>query len=363
MDPPRHTDGNNRLCSLLFFSAIRLSPATAFSFGAARSPHHARRTDGVMVGCERKRATTREKMAPPWQHNAFAKESLSRCFVSLTTNEMEQSLEELGVSARMEAQAAGNGWMPTKPAMLPIASTVDDENDPFQGRIMSPLEAWLLSALDSYYMASQKLKCPFFRRRCGDALDNVEAFLLEAGAVRKCFVPVLQRCRPVLGAPDKTKNLPMADLLDAIRRDWTIGKGYYIHGKLSTHIYRDECEFSGPDPDMPVVGLRKYLGVAPLLFDQKKSWTKLHRLEIASSHEIRASWTMRATLRLPWRPELSEWSGTTTYHVGEQDGLIYRHVETWDLTVWQAFMEILPWKKKSQQTNGTIAEHTTEFIT
>ena len=70
---------------------------------------------------------------------------------------------------------------------------------------------------------------------------------------------------------------------------------------------------------------------------------------------ILAHWRMKGVLRLPWRPALPVVTGTTTYH-RDADGLIYRHAETWDMTVLQAFLYTLwpqlakrIWKTQQQQ--------------
>ncbi|KAL3918587.1 MAG: hypothetical protein SGILL_004165, partial [Bacillariaceae sp.] len=121
----------------------------------------------------------------------------------------------------------------------------------------------------------------------------------------------------------KYKGLALDQVYDHILQDWkpdTDGKGYYVTGKLTTPIYRDDCWFLGPDPDMPIHGLRKYVGVAAHLFDYDTSSARLEGLEMVlpcssendnasesrhSDHPtIIAKWTMSGILRLPWRPAL-----------------------------------------------------------
>ena len=53
--------------------------------------------------------------------------------------------------------------------------------------ILSPLEAWLLSHMDRWYKQSQSLKCPFLRRRFGDALDNLETTIKYTLIRRECW--------------------------------------------------------------------------------------------------------------------------------------------------------------------------------
>eukprot|EP00537_Pseudo-nitzschia_pungens_P003270 CAMPEP_0172360766 /NCGR_PEP_ID=MMETSP1060-20121228/4740_1 /TAXON_ID=37318 /ORGANISM="Pseudo-nitzschia pungens, Strain cf. cingulata" /LENGTH=543 /DNA_ID=CAMNT_0013082847 /DNA_START=162 /DNA_END=1796 /DNA_ORIENTATION=- len=162
-------------------------------------------------------------------------------------------------------------------------------------------------------------------------------------------------------------------------------KGYYVTGRLSRHIYRDDCEFRSPDPDLPIRGLRKYVGVAPMLFSTKASHSKLLSLEELKADDrgrvlqqerqqqhqqqhgdnnnnneygvdkdipdatitstiLRATWKMSVTINLPWKPQLSEFTGSTLYFL-DQDHLIARHQETWDISVWDAFLEMMNVKK------------------
>jgi hypothetical protein len=219
---------------------------------------------------------------------------------------------------------------------------------------LSPLEAWCLSRLDRWYSTSQSLKCPFFRRRSGDLLDTLEL------AVK--HVIIRKECWPLMGPPQahrpagtnkktnsiKYNGLSLSQLYVLVLDDWkpeTDGKGYYITGKLTTQIYRDDCLFLGPDPDMPIHGLRKYVGVASHLFDYDTSRATLHSLDTVlddfdTCQALVAKWTMSGILRLPWKPSLPTFSGQTTYHIDE-GGLIFCHEEKWDCSVIRAFCHTL----------------------
>jgi hypothetical protein len=146
-------------------------------------------------------------------------------------------------------------------------------------------------------------------------------------------------------------------------------KGYYITGKMNTTIYRDDCWFDGPDPDMPVRGVRKYLNAASQLFDKSASTAELLSLKIGTEDTalrsrswfaawmpssrsftttksaqkattIVARWKLKGVLQLPWHPSLPEWKGTTIYHLDE-DHLVYKHEEHWDISVARAFTQTL----------------------
>lgn len=222
--------------------------------------------------------------------------------------------------------------------------------------LFSPWELWCAQQLKRKYEQALSIKCPFFRRRAADFLDASDMVIRFIVYRHKSlpFSPPGWKCQN----DDRPKQIGISqsELLATIRRDWRedTNKGYYITGKLTTMVYRDDVIFDGPDPDMPVRGLRKYLNAASQLFEHSKSRSELLSLEILSIDEgdvnnfykskdnavIVARWKMQGVLRLPWKPAVPEWTGTTTYYI-DQDGLIYRHEETWDKSVLRAFLETL----------------------
>ena len=209
---------------------------------------------------------------------------------------------------------------------------------------LSPLEVWCLSCLDRCYHRSQSIKCPFLRRRYGDFLDNVETLMK--------YTIIRPQCRSLMEPPQawrpagtnkklhgiKYKGLSLEELRSIVLHDWRpkAGKGYYITGKVTTACYRDDCLFTGPDPDMPIRGLRKYIGVAAHLFDFDESCAALKALKVVDDHTLVAEWQLRGILRLPWHPSLPTFSGKTVYHV-DTDGLIKHHEEFWNISVAHAF--------------------------
>ncbi|MGF1460659.1 MAG: DUF2358 domain-containing protein [Leptolyngbyaceae cyanobacterium] len=54
----------------------------------------------------------------------------------------------------------------------------------------------------------------------------------------------------------------------------------------------------------------------------------LHHVQVADALTIRADWTVRGTLRLPWQPRIF-FNGYTLYALNE-DGKIHEHLDTWD---------------------------------
>ena len=214
--------------------------------------------------------------------------------------------------------------------------------------VLNPLEVWWLSHLDAWYKHSQSTKCPFFRRRIGDMLDNLETIIKHTIIRSECWdlMGPPQAWRPAGSNYKQSRlkylGLTTEQLKNYIMDDWkpSTGKGYYVTGKVTTAVYRDDCFFGGPDPDMPIRGLRKYLGVAAHLFDSKTSRADLLDFEVLDNVTLRANWQMQGILKLPWHPHLPVFRGVTTYHL-DSHGLIERHEETWDLSVAQAFVATL----------------------
>lgn len=257
---------------------------------------------------------------------------------------------------------------------------------------LSPLEAWCVTHMDVWYSRSLSIKCPFLKRRSADLLDGLD-MMMRFLVIRHKSLDLIgppPGCRSMRNSashhhhhhhPTKHRHTTWDERLDMIRHDWRpqSHKGYYITGRLNTTLYRDDCFFDGPDPDMPVKGLRKYLNAASHLFDHATSTAELLALEIveqpglkstlsssssssSSSTVIVAKWRLQGVLHLPWHPQLPVWTGQTTYHF-DDDGLIHLHEEAWDISVAQAFLETLwpdmasrIWTSTTRSTTTTTKE-------
>jgi flavodoxin len=297
-----------------------------------------------------------------------------------TMGNSEGKIESLSLLSRPLAFLSANQF---------AATTMTTQNTDTKASTFSPLESWSMSKLDRWYSSSQSIKCPFFRRRYGDSLDMMEG-LMKHTIIRK-------ECWHLMGAPQahrpagtnnklnkvKYKGLSPKQLQNYILDDWKAdtGKGYYITGKLTTAIYRDDTLFIGPDPDLPCSGLRKYVGVATHLFDYHASSAKLESLEMIQNNKnniktnnnkdvkeeeeeeettiaLVARWKLRGKLRLPWRPNIPKLSGKTIYHI-DNEGLIFCHEESWDCSALEVFFHtFLPkianriWPNSSSNNNN-----------
>ena len=252
-----------------------------------------------------------------------------------------------------------------------------------------------LQNLDNFYtQSSATIRCPFIKRRIADTIDNfyllsnfliirhkslLALFGMDVTDVGFIEVP---GCKAVgrhfsldeFGNSVKMPNLPLTELQAIIQEDWDKekNKGYYVTGKLNSKIYRNDCFFDGPDPDMPVRGLRKYLNAASNLFDSKHSFATMNDIEVVAlskkeqenrmricldtrndddcatmnqdynQYAIQVNWKMEGVLMLPWRPKVKPLTGWTRYYL-DNNGLICYHQEGWDVSVMEAFIgTILP---------------------
>lgn len=227
---------------------------------------------------------------------------------------------------------------------------------------LSPLEAWCVTHMDVWYNRSLSIKCPFLKRRTADLLDGLD-MMMRFLVIRHKSLDLIgppPGCRSIRMSQVKYRHTTVEERMDIIRQDWRpeTNKGYYITGRLNTTIYRDDCFFDGPDPDMPVKGLRKYINAASHLFDHATSTAELLSLE-ADTTAIVARWRLQGVLHLPWHPKLPVWTGRTTYHFDEE-GLVCHHEEEWDISVAQAFLEtLLPnvasriWTQQPEEESGS----------
>lgn len=210
---------------------------------------------------------------------------------------------------------------------------------------LSPFENWAVIGLKAKYEAALSIKCPFFRRRASDLLDGLD-MIFRFTIARHKSLPALstrtaEQDRSV--TMKKCTQLTMEEIYAIVLRDWSVSnhKGYYVTGRMTTALYRDDCFFDGPDPDMPVRGLNKYVQAASQLFDNRQTTARLLALDILDDQRLQARWEINGVLRLPWKPVIPPLSGSTIYHVDTDDRLICRHEETWDQGVFQVFAETL----------------------
>jgi hypothetical protein len=197
-----------------------------------------------------------------------------------------------------------------------------------------------ISRFDQWFEKASQLKCPFFKRRAVDVLDGAAQISNFLYSRHKKLQVIPPGCA---SEGEKNTGLSLSHLATIVEKDWKTDsdKGYYVTGLPTKSIYRDDCIFDGPDPDMPVRGLKKFTGASKHLFDKKLSFAHLHSVSIdENANCITATWTINAVLNLPWRPKVGPLDGETVYQI-DDSGLIGSHTETWNIGMVQAFLETL----------------------
>jgi len=66
----------------------------------------------------------------------------------------------------------------------------------------------------------------------------------------------------------------------------------------------------------------------------------LHDVRQVAPNALEAHWMVRGTLLLPWKPEV-HFNGTSNYTINS-DGLIYKHVDTWDRHPLEVLKQFFP---------------------
>lgn len=72
----------------------------------------------------------------------------------------------------------------------------------------------------------------------------------------------------------------------------------------------------------------------------KELFFDLHTVAATAVDQIRADWTVRGVLRLPWKTHLI-FNGFSLYSLNAQ-GQIYEHVDTWDRSPAEILRQFLP---------------------
>lgn len=207
----------------------------------------------------------------------------------------------------------------------------------------SPRPAAVITKISALNKRVQTIRCPFWRRRFTDSLETALQVMLWVTTTRHKSLP-LPVSLPHL-KENNARNKPKLTDLDlstrlAIIRDDLVVRQYYVTGRLSMPLYADDCLFNSPDPDGRVRGTRKFCDATAGLFDAKLSRIDLIDIYATPDERVVAEWRLQGALMLPWRPCIKPFVGRTTYQFNEQ-GLVCSHVETWDISVVDAFVSVV----------------------
>lgn len=233
--------------------------------------------------------------------------------------------------------------MPVSPPSTPPQMTVSTA----AGKMSLDMLVDILTRIAMLDARMKRVKCPFWRRRFGDALSTLSQIVQWAIRTRHKSLPLpefltLPSC-PVSDKP-KLTGMDLSTRMNILKDDF-LKRQYYVTGRLSTQLYRDDCLFNGPDPDGRVRGTRKFVDAAAGLFDARKS--KVELIDIYDQKEsdngseiVVAHWRLEGALMLPWRPRIKPYVGSTTYKF-DADGLVEEHLESWDISVVDAFLSVV----------------------
>lgn len=193
------------------------------------------------------------------------------------------------------------------------------------------------------------IRCPFFRRRAIDLLESAAQCGQWLAARHKSvdltfgLLPLRTvAAGPKAAAAPKAVGLPAAALASQLAHDFS-ARQCQVTGRLSRELFEENCLFCGPDPDMPVRGLGKFLSASQQLFSHARSKCELLAVGVVDSATAAAAvgsalpaaqgggrgsggtdpppdqvvvvWRIEGTVNLPWHPEILPYFGVTLYEV------------------------------------------------
>ncbi|KFK37899.1 hypothetical protein AALP_AA3G043700 [Arabis alpina] len=128
------------------------------------------------------------------------------------------------------------------------------------------------------------------------------------------------------------------DVMGILRSDY--GNAYFVTGIFTSAIYSDDCIFK--DPTISFQGTELYERnlrlLVPFLEDASIELQNMEKSESSQENYILATWKLRTSLKLPWRPLISI-NGSTVYEL-DGDFKIVRHVESWNVSAVEAIKQI-----------------------
>lgn len=139
---------------------------------------------------------------------------------------------------------------------------------------------------------------------------------------------------PFACASDQKRKAFSADeILDKITYEF-VNNQYYVTGNLRPDIFEDDCVFK--DPTVTVTGIKRYLDAVTTLFDPAKSRADLISANV-DDDKIVLRWRLEGVLQLGGGLPIKPYTGTTVYTL-DDNGLISRQDESWDISVADAFI-------------------------
>ena len=134
----------------------------------------------------------------------------------------------------------------------------------------------------------------------------------------------------------KRTGLATSEVAKILENDLATRK-YILTGDLTTTIFSETARFV--DPNNAVEGLNKYRQALSLLFRPEESTVEDVVVTVgADARSVKAEYTARGVLKLPWRPVIDTWRGSIIYTLNN-DNLIVSQVDTWNITRFDAIRQ------------------------
>ncbi|WIA38711.1 hypothetical protein OEZ86_002011 [Tetradesmus obliquus] len=148
-------------------------------------------------------------------------------------------------------------------------------------------------------------------------------------------------------AVQPSPNPPLAagdvqGVIERIQQDYQ--QAYFVTGVIDDSIYDQGCTFV--DPTVQFSGLdlwkRNLQLLVPFLIKPRIELMSISSLGPNSqgAEQIQAEWTLDTVISLPWRPRVSI-LGSTIYTLNSDANKVVRHVESWNVSAWQALLQIV----------------------
>mmetsp|Transcript_35645 Transcript_35645/g.72650 ORF Transcript_35645/g.72650 Transcript_35645/m.72650 type:complete len:334 (+) Transcript_35645:91-1092(+) len=229
------------------------------------------------------------------------------------------------------------------------------------------------------------IRCPFFRRRASDLLEAAVLCGRWLASRHKSIdltfglFPLTTLARPsevklIAANARKLRDLPLTSLAALLSDDFAL-RQCQVTGRLSREIFDESCIFDGPDPDMPVTGVGKYLSASRNLFNHAQSRCDLLGVGLVpappkylgdghdrkeptgtwAGHKgegVLVLWRIEGTINLPWHPSIKPYLGATLFQrqcVSSEEnghGLITQATEWWSTSAADAFLSTVPaWRE------------------
>jgi hypothetical protein len=151
----------------------------------------------------------------------------------------------------------------------------------------------------------------------------------------------------------KQRGLSLASLATLLSDDFS-SRQCQVTGRLSRALFDEGCVFDGPDPDMPVKGLNKYLSASCNLFQHAESCCDLLGVGVVDNYGehdtegIIVLWRIEGVISLPWHPVIKPYFGATYFqrcantNNHDDHSLITKATEWWSISAADAFLSTVP---------------------